>query len=69
MQTNYFLVFYMGNVQGGTSYGSVAIEVKSAFLNQVETVDFIKMHVGLKTCTITNIIRLTKEEFDVWNVQ
>ena len=66
---SYFLVFYMGQLQTGVSYGSAALQVDSLFLNQVETVDFIKLQTGFKSCTITNVIRLTKEEFDIWNVQ
>lgn len=66
---NYFLVFYMGQLSTGVSYGSAALLVDGPFLNQKKTVDFIKEFGGFTGCTITNIIRLTKEEYDEWNLE
>lgn len=65
---NYFLVFYIARFPGGSvSYGNVAMEVKMPFLNRFETINRLKAENEFKTITITSIIRLTKEEFDIWN--
>ena len=64
---SYFLVFYMGQLATGVSYGSAALAVdNNSFLNQKKTVEFIKEFGGFSGCVITNIIRLTKEEYDEW---
>lgn len=66
---SYFLVFYVGKLHYGLSYGSAALQVGGSFLNRKTTNDFIISETGFLDCTITNVIRLTKEEFDIWSME
>ena len=66
---NYFLVFYMGRVVNGTSYGSAALVVDAVFLNQANILKLVTESGGFDKCIITNIIPLTKEEYDEWTME
>ena len=62
----YFILFYVGNNDKGQLYGNCALELCSKFPNRVEVSEYIKLNYNVIDLSITNIIQVTKSEFDEW---
>ena len=66
MKNTYFLIFYVGRNSKGPVYGHVAFEYKSKFPNRFETEKTIIENYGVDQCVITNLIRITKYDYEEW---
>ena len=63
----YFLIFYKGNSKNGEIAGNYALEYNSMFPSQVILDQYIKKNDDtIIDIVITNIIQLTKTEYDCW---
>lgn len=65
-KTSYFLIFYTGENNKGAVVGNNALEFKSSFPNRKEVTDYIIENHKVNKLVITNIIKLTKVEYDEW---
>lgn len=64
METNYFLVFYIGQTHDNNIvYGNEAISVNEPYINLDETIKEIDEENNFRGINITNIIKLTEAEF------
>ena len=64
----YFLVAYIGTHPLGKLTGFVDVTTKGQYLNRRFTIENIKeLNKELSDIVITNIIEITKEDFNSWN--
>lgn len=62
----HFIIFYFGRNNKGNLHGNCALELKSKFPNRIEITQYIKDNFNIIDLVITNIIQVTKSEFDEW---
>lgn len=62
----YFIFFYTGSNIKGHLYGNCALELKSKFPNRIEVTQYIKDNYNVIDLVFTNIIQVTKSEYDEW---
>lgn len=66
MKKTYFIIFYIGVNYQGTVHGYVALEYENEFPNRLESEKYIIENYGIIKCVITNLIKITKSEYDEW---
>lgn len=65
----YFIVAYIGTHPMGKLTGLVDITTNGQYLNRALTIENIKeQNSELSSVVITNVIEMTKEDFDSWSV-
>ena len=64
--SRYFAVAYSGRHEDGIYTGLIDIHTNSGYLNSAGTIESIRKAVGITNVVITNIIEMTKEDFDSW---
>lgn len=63
----YFIVFYQGKLNDyQTSTGNVSTWTDDYYFNQKKLTDKISEVNNLQSCVLTNIIELSKKEFDIF---
>ena len=63
---SYFLIFFTGENDKGAVIGNNALEFNSIYPNRKEVTDSIIKNNKVNKLVITNIIKLTKDEYDEW---
>ena len=63
----YFMIFYIGHNTNGRVYGNCALKLRSKFPNRIEVSEYIKHNYELIDMAITNIIQLTKSQYEEWS--
>lgn len=62
----YFLFFYVGHNIKGQAYGNCALESNTKFPNRIEVTKYIIDNCNVIDLVITNIMELSRSEFDEW---
>ena len=66
MKESYFIIFFFGENSSRMVYGNVAFAYASIFPNRAETEGTICEKYNVKKCIITNMIRVSKSEYEEW---
>lgn len=63
----YFIVFYLGLIRNGETTGHINfITWDNRYINSKDTIDFLKKKHSFTHVVITNIIELSKQDYEDW---